>query len=76
MMIAIGTAVNLANTRHGGSAHDAIHGYHAALWVPLIAVAISLGLTLVSVASKRRSARPNSRPQEARPDLVELAELG
>jgi MFS family permease len=54
LLIAIATAVNLANTNHHASAHTALHGYHAALIVPLIAGAAALILTLASIARSRR----------------------
>jgi MFS family permease len=55
LLLAIATAVNLANTRHHGTAHGALRGYHAALLVPLIAVSTALVLTLASFARTRRA---------------------
>jgi MFS family permease len=54
LLVAIATAVNLANTRHHGTARDALQGYHAALLVPLIAVSAALLLTLAGVVRSRR----------------------
>ena len=53
LLLAVATAVDLANTKHGGSPQDLLHGYHVALLVPLAAGAISLLLTVASIAHDR-----------------------
>jgi MFS family permease len=53
LLLAIATAVALGNDRQAG-AQAALHGYRIALYVPLAAAAISLLLTLASIARGRR----------------------
>ncbi|MFJ8153653.1 MFS transporter [Streptomyces sp. NPDC094468] len=54
LLVAVATAVNQAAA--GPGAHGAMHGYHAALLVPLIAAAAVLVLSLPAAIRKRRPA--------------------
>ena len=66
LLLAIATAVNLASTRHHGTAQSALHGYHAALWVPLVAGVISLFLTLASIVRSQSVGTDPVPPEAAR----------
>jgi sugar phosphate permease len=62
LVLAIVAAVNSANVGPGGSAEALLDGFHAALYVPLIAAALGVTVSLVGVGMRAPALLPQLAP--------------
>jgi sugar phosphate permease len=62
LVLAIVAAVNSANVGTGGSPEALLDGFHAALYVPLIAAALGVTVSLVGVGMRAPALLPQLAP--------------